>query len=325
MLKNPKKHFGIMPTGNFIAGAILFMGFLLIPLATTGVKLFTGASIDSFEAFASGARLIIMFLFTAIFYRAAKEDINIYAANKRVRYIRRSLVPFLNEKYGVKINSKEDHVLARLAAGGHIPATRNGRLVDDLHFVGWNKIEEAAKTGIQDDSLGNSIYLMTDEEDGSMRELVPVGAKDGDPLVVLRVPQEVASLSETETGIQNMFFDILSSLPPSETSIKCISPSNPEFEGVNADLRVSVGMDDSVSYSNTELKSMIETTLFNVRLNESGLVVCIINTPDGKTYISGRMVDTDRYTDVAGERLRRMSQAEESETMIFLDDLKTIH
>lgn len=325
MLKNPKKNFGIMPTGNFLAGVILVMGFLVIPFFVTCIKAATGAEITSIDAFATGARLVFLVLFASILHKRDKDSYGLYAISKRIRYIQKTLIPFLNRKYGVKIKASDSQMLTRLAVGGHIAAIKNGRGVDDLHFMGWEEIENVAKTGEANDDLGNLVYLVTDAEDGSLQEMEPVGYKEGDPIVVYRTPEARIPLAETETGIKNMIFDIISSLPVSHTVIRSCVPSDDEMPGVEAELRVSVEPGGIVSYSNDELKTMIESTVFNVRMSSTGLVVSLINTPDGKTYVSGRLVSNDNYSDISGKSLRHMTKAEDTESIIFLDDLKSIH
>lgn len=328
MLKNPKKNFGVMPTGNFLAGVILVMGFLVIPFITTCIKAVTGAEISGVEAFGTGARLVFLVLFASILHKKDKDSYGIYAISKRLRYVQKTLIPFLNRKYGVKIKASDSQMLSRIALGGHIAAvtaTKPTKAIDDLHFMGWEEIEKVATTGKKDDDLGSLVYLVTDTEDGSMQEIEPVGYKEGDPIVVYRTPQERISLAETETGIKNMIFDIISSLPVSQTVIRTCVPSDDEMPGVEAELRVSVEPGGIVSYSNEELKSMIESTVFNVRMSSTGLVVSLINTPDGKTYVSGRLVSNDNYADISGKNLRHMTKAEDTDSIIFLDDLKSIH
>lgn len=325
MLKNPKKNFGAMPTGNFLAGLFLVAAFLVIPFIVTCVKVFTGVAISETEAFGTGARLVFLILYAAIFLKKDKGDIGFYAVSKRTRYITKSLIPFLNKKYGVKINAKESKMLTRLALGGAIDVRKDTKPLADVHFMGWDEIEKVAASGEKNDDLGNLVYLVTEEEDGSLQEIVPAGHKDGDPITVYRMPHVHTSLEETETGVKNMVFDIISSLPVSETVIRCIAPSNSDLPGVDSELRVSVDPGGVVNYSNEELKTIVENTVFNVRMSDTGLVVSLINTPDGKTYVSGRLVSNDSYSDVAGESLRNMAKAEESESMIFLDDLKSIH
>ena len=314
-----------MPTGNFIAGVVLVLAFLVVPFIITCIKAVSGAEIEGTEAFATGARLVFLIFYAAIFLKKDKDDIGFYAASKRTRYIMKTLIPFLNRKYGVKINTKDNRMLTRLALGGDINARKNNQPIDALHFMGWDEIEKLATSGERDDSLGTLVYLVTEESDGSLQEIVPAGHKDGDPLTVYRMPHIHTTLAETETGVKNMIFDIISSLPVSETVIRCIAPSNTDLPGVDAELRVSVDPGGAVSYSNEELKNIIENTVFNVKMSDTGLVVSLINTPDGKTYVSGRLVSNDSYSDVAGESLRNMAKAEESESMIFLDDLKSIH
>lgn len=317
-----------MPTGNFLAGVILVMAFLVIPFITTCIKLLTGVEIGTTEAFASGARVFFLILFASIFWNRDKDGLGIYTISKRLRYVQKTLIPFLNRKYGVKIKASEGQALTRLALGGHIAATTSSKpaeAIEDLHFMGWEEIEKVAETGQPNDDLGNLVYLVTDTEEGSLEEIKPVGYQEGDPIVVFRTPQPVTSLAETETGIKNMLFDIISSLPVSETVIRSIAPSSEELPGVDSELRVSVDPGGAVSYSNEELKNVIESTVFNVRMSDTGLVVSLINTPDGKTYVSGRLVSNDSYSDVAGESLRHMAKAEDNESMIFLDDLKSIH
>lgn len=326
MLKNPKKNFGIIPTGNFLAGVILVMAFLVIPFILTSIKAITGAEIGTLEAFTTGARLIFLILYASILWKKDKDSLGIYDISKRTRYVQKTLIPFLNRKYGVKINAKSQQTLTRVALGGHIEAQKDNTLLDDLHFMGWEEIEKIASTGEKNDELGNLVYLVTDhDEDGSLREIFPVGFKDGDQLTVYRSPQNIPTLAETETGVKNMVFDIISSLPVSETVIRCIAPSSNELPSVDAELRVSVDPGGAVSYSNEELKNIIESTVFNVRMSDTGMVVCLINTPDGKTYVSGRLVSNESYSDVAAESLRHMAKAEDTESMIFLDDLKSIH
>lgn len=325
MLKSPAKRFGILPTGEFIAGVILFVMFIVGPLINTAVKFLTGAEIPGTEAFLTGIRGAILIVFLGFYFSQGRNGITIYGVSKRERYLRKHLIPFLNKKYGIKIDTKDRSNVLHLPLASTIKATKDGKPIEDIHFMGWDEIEKVSDTGKKEEELGKMVCIVTlDEEDHSLLEIEPVGYKEGDSRIVFRHPEETPALEETETGIKNMLFDIISSLPVSETVIRCAAATSSEIPGIDAEMRVSVDPGGAVSYSSADLKEIMDAILFNVRMTGNTLVVALINTPNGKTYVSGRVVANGGYSDVEGEVLKTMSHSDDNDSMVFLDDLKSI-
>lgn len=324
MLKNPKKNFGILPSGDFVMTVILGILFLLVPVISIIVRSAINVSIPTAQAFYGGFALTMIFLWAFTIKKPEKDAIGYYGISKRERYMRKILIPFLNKKYGVKVHAKTKSDLTRLALKGEVNVTKNDKFLEDVHFMGWEEIESAAVDKAGNPDLGSLVYLVKLQDDESLVELIPEGIKDGESLTVYRPQQNIPSLEETESGVRNMVFDIISAVPESETVIRGVAPSNTEFPGVDSELRVFVDAAGQFNYSGTEMKKLVEDVVFNVRMNQTALVVSLINTPAGKTYVSGRLVANEGYEDVSGKDLKTMAKAEESEHMIFLDDIKKL-
>lgn len=324
MLKNPKRNFGWLPSGEFIAHIAFCLLFFVLPLTAFLARAITNTPIETHEAFYAGFSLTMLLLWLYVSKRDSKDDLSLYSISKRERYIKNTLIPFLSQKYGITIHAKNRIALTRLALSGHVNATRGTEPLENIHFMGWDEIEEAAKARETIADLGSKVYLVQAKDDGSLLEIPPVGTKEDDLLTIYKPQQNLPTLEETEFGIKNMIFDIISALPTSETVIRGVAPSNTEFPGVDSELRVSVDTEGRCSYSSQELKALAEDVVFNVRLNETALVVSLINTPKGTTYVSGRLVSNEGYEDVSSNDLKHMAKTEESETIIFLDDIKNV-
>lgn len=322
MLKNPRKNFGIVPASpgiGFTLSVFFIIFYLVLPLIANTANYLLGDTVTPSEGFGNGVRLGILFMLIWTVQLSKGRIQEAYIVYKRVRYIKKDLMPFLRYKYNVELDRSLDNALNIIGDG---PLSVRGMGPQEtLRFMGWEDIEKAAQGEGLLSPLGDSVYLVLQMADLSRKELAVTG-KDNDEREIFRPVEEPLPLEEIEEGIQTMISSIIHGLPAGESSLKCLSAGNSEIEGVEGDFIVRTDIDGSVSYSLEKYNSLVEAALFNVRMTGNSMIVSVAQTHSDKTFICAQIIKDNGYIEVPPSDLKRITQSEETEGFVFVKNVK---
>jgi len=328
MLKHPKKNFGLLPSNETLAHLFIAVFICLIPSLFVIIQIIIGQEVTSQQMTGLVPRLLVLGLYCWLLYAIPGGWRTLWDVSRRRRYIQRVLTRHFRKRYGVKMVVHGDRADAVFM--GRAIRLKGRKAPTDTLVFGWHNVEAIARGESLETPLEDNVYLVQMAQDSTARE-IPLKDKDDSHRQVF-VPRNanhpnplpVPALNETEEGIKAMISNIIQSLPAGESTVRCIAPASSEM-GVESEMRVTVDWDENLSYSLKEMHSLVESTLFNVRLSDSAMVICIVEASTGKKYICGHLVRNAGYSDVPADTLRSISNAEDLPDFIFVKNAKEMH
>lgn len=321
MIRPPVKNFGILPTGELVAHCFVFVLFGVLPLIMFLVQFVTGVPLKETATLRVVVGVIIVGRYAWTVFSTPGGLRTIWEVSKRRRYIHKSLNRHFKEKYGLKVVNV-DAVLT----GDNLTLKGRRNPPEDAFMLGWEYVEAAATGEGLDSPLAETIFLVQPSVNGKAMELpLRQGAEEDRATFSSHenLPA-VPTLGETETGIKTMISGIIQSLPSGHATLRCIAPDGSEI-GVESEMTVEVETDSRLSYSLKEFQTLVESVLFNVRLADATMVVCIVEKATGKKYICGHIVQNTGYSDVPVETLKTITDEDDFKEFIFVKNAKEMH
>lgn len=321
MLKAPRRNFGIIPSNGMIAHLAVLAGFILTPLTLILASFIKGNSPGFGDGILSGAGLSILAGYAG--YVLTHDGKELWAESLRVRYAQRILIPFLNKKYALTLVNSQDNA-RRVIAGTSVLFTKSSRRPTEAFLMGWDEIENAAMdTAVAlspEKDFGRRICLVQNAGPDVARELAMPGVDDDDREVFMNAL--LPALEETERGIKAMMANVIQGLPHGTTRLMAHAPSRDGVSGVTCEFPIRKG-DDETTYPSQGFSAFVDATLFNVRMLGSSLVVAVIKTDSGVTYMCGHLVQNSGCIEIDPHTMEEISGAA-TEGVVFVKNTAEI-
>lgn len=321
MLKAPRRNFGIIPSNGMIAHLAILAGFILTPLALIVTSFIKGDSPGFGSGILSGAGLSILAGYAG--YVLAHNGKELWAESLKMRYVQRILIPFLNKKYALTLVNSQDNA-RRVIAGTPVLFAKSSRRPTEAFLMGWDEIEktsmgphDALSTG---KDFGRHICLVQNAGPDVVRELAMPGVDDDDREVFMNTV--LPSLEETERGIKAMMANVIQGLPHGTTRLVAHAPSRDGTSGVTCEFSIRKG-DDETMYPSQGFSAFVDAVLFNVRMLGSSLVVAVIKTDSGVTYMCGHLVQNSGCVEIDPRTMEEISGAA-TEGVVFVKNTAEI-
>lgn len=241
--------------------------------------------------------------------------------NKRLRYAKRHLSPFLVLNYGIQLPMKSADDLGKMMRSEAIVPLNSDK---EYYLLGWDHIEQAAERLEPVTDLSGEVHLAR-VEDGIMTEAPRWDAvKDAEP-ATFSVKTDFPSVGKTEENIRSMIMDIAGSLPESRVSMEITAVGDELFAGVGASLDMEILDREQIIYSEDDLKILVNTAVFAGRMADACILIVSIEL-SSKTFIYGRLVDEMGYGSLDKKDLSNMISIEgaDMDEIVFIDDLASL-
>lgn len=321
-LSAPRQNFGFLPTGGFLAHCFIVVFILLLPLLFALWQLLTNAYIAPLTAFSAGFRLLLLFIYAKIIFFSGTSLGDLYMHSKKVRYVNKTLIPFLVKRYGIKVDVRGSENVWHFINGQPVTGYRGeGKDDEQVRLIGWESVEEDASGRPVD--LEDNVYLVEKLENELYSEFARVDNPDHESQTFHSTPGNV-SLGATESFMYATIGEMLASLPQGTAMMTCF-PRNTDF-GIKTSFAVFVDDDYCAHYSLKEFSSFIETVIFNTRLSDEALMICSLERDD-KTFFWGRVIHNFGYFELSVQALQRLSQQWEGfepDNMVFVEKVSEI-
>lgn len=300
MLKYPTRNFGRFPTLGFLLKA----GWLIITrptLSTMPWHRLNGSA------------------------TAPKEPETFWSAvqkNKRLRYAKRHLAPFIARRYGIQLPVKtSDDLGAIMRSEMIIPLNSD----NEYYLLGWDLIEDIANKTAEVKDLAGEIHLAR-IQNGAMTDAPRWDdSVTHDPATFSRATN-FTPLAETEQNIKSLIGSILSSLPDCHVDAEIMAMNDETmFETIGAAMEMEILDGNIVVEDPEEYNNFTDTAVFTARIVGKGLFILSIELED-KTFICAYLIEEEGYGTVDKDSLNDMILLPNAEpgSVVFIDDMSIL-
>lgn len=263
-LRHPSKNFGF-PSFGLFAAIFFFIFFIITPLISFISKYLGGYAIPEGDYYLNGIRTVLALWFI---WQVRITGRVRWGLSKRKKYVRKSLIPFLNQKYGITIDPDD---------AANIMAERPFELRKDIfvQFDGWGYIEsEAAHQHFKKDGVdigqGMTLIMESGYELNHQFKNAPFESSDD----VFTIAED-SSMGEPHL-VQLAVLNILDNLPAGTEAVFNVINRQGDFIDIPASLQVAV-KDDKLKYSPQDLSFFVDAIAANVAKNDSSLLTVALN------------------------------------------------
>lgn len=304
MLKYPARNFGRLPTPGFLLKTCWLMVTMPALSDMPWYKLNgTKTAPDSPETFWSAMQ-----------------------TNKRLRYAKRHLDPFLTRQYGIKLPMKNAEDLGRIMRSELIIPLNSDK---EYYFLGWDHIENAASRAEPVEDLSAAVHLAR-VQNGAMTEAPRWDDNNQTEPATFSPDNSYIPLEQTEQNITTMIMDLIGEMPDSRVEMEVMAMGEDEiFENVGANMEMEIVNGNIIVESETEFKNLADTAVFSARVAGKCILILSVEIND-KTFICAYLIYEDGYGLVDKDSLSNMLTIQNSEPgeIVFIDnlaDLKSPH
>lgn len=297
MLKYPAKNFGRFPTPGFLFKACGLMATMPTLSGMPWHRLNgTKTAPETPETFWSAVQ-----------------------TNKRLRYAKRHLDPFLARQYGIKLPMKTAEDLGRIMRSELIIPLNSDK---EYYLLGWDHIENAASRTEPVENLSKTVHLAR-VQNGAMTEAPRWDETNRGEPATFSQDKSFTSLEQTEQNIKTMIMDLIKDLPNSQVEMEVMAMGEDDlFENVGASMEMEIVDGNLIVETETDFDILTDTAVFSARVAGKCLLILSIEL-DEKTFICAYLIYEDGYGLVDKNSLSSMLTIQNAEPgeIVFIDDL----